>query len=87
MRSANTINPAPSPDASQIETAPHNIEAEQQLLGSILANNKTYDRVISIIQANHFFDPVHGRIFEVADASISSQSSGRINQRLCNTRL
>ena len=45
---------------------PHNIEAEQALLGALLVNNDVYDRVASIVQAAHFFDPVHARIFEVA---------------------
>ena len=49
---------------------PHNIEAEQQLLGAILTNNEVYDRVTSIIGATHFFDPVHARIFETAEARI-----------------
>ena len=45
---------------------PHNIEAEQALLGALLVNNEVYDRVASIVQPGHFFDPVHARIFEVA---------------------
>nr|WP_116132646.1 replicative DNA helicase [Tropicimonas sp. IMCC34043] len=49
---------------------PHNIEAEQQLLGAILTNNDIYDRVASILSAEHFFDPVHARIYEVASTRI-----------------
>jgi replicative DNA helicase len=45
---------------------PHNIEAEQALLGALLVNNDVYDRVASVVQAAHFFDPVHARIFETA---------------------
>ena len=45
---------------------PHNIEAEQALLGALLVNNDVYDRVASLVQAAHFFDPVHARIFETA---------------------
>ena len=30
---------------------PHNIEAEQQLLGAILTNNEVYDRIAAIISA------------------------------------
>jgi replicative DNA helicase len=43
---------------------PHNIEAEQALLGSILVNNVVYERVGEISQPAHFYDPVHGRIYE-----------------------
>ena len=45
---------------------PHNIEAEQALLGALLVNNDVFDRVAAIVQAEHFYEPVHARIFEVA---------------------
>ena len=53
------------------ELLPHNIEDEQQLLGAILTNNDIYDRVASILSAEHFFDPVHARIYEVASTRIA----------------
>jgi replicative DNA helicase len=53
------------------ETMPHSIEAEQQLLGALLTNNEVYDRVASIIKPQHFYDPVHQRIYETAVARIS----------------
>ena len=49
---------------------PHNIEAEQQLLGAILTNNDLFDRVSQVVQAAHFYDPVHALIFETAAARI-----------------
>jgi replicative DNA helicase len=45
---------------------PHNIEAEQALLGAILVNNEAMDRVSSFLDAIHFYDPLHQQIFEVA---------------------
>ena len=57
-------------DAGHTAALPHNIEAEQQLLGAILTNNDLYDRVSNLVSAAHFYDPVHGRIFEVAEARI-----------------
>ncbi|MCO6382425.1 MAG: replicative DNA helicase [Vannielia sp.] len=60
------------PEGSEAqETAPHNIEAEQQLLGAILTNNDIFDRVAMVISAEHFYDPLHARIFEVAAARIA----------------
>ncbi len=56
------------------ETLPHNIEAEQQLLGAILTNNDVYDRVASVINATHFYEPVHARIYEVAAARIAKNN-------------
>ncbi|CCB65262.1 MULTISPECIES: replicative DNA helicase [unclassified Hyphomicrobium] len=43
---------------------PHNIEAEQALLGAILVNNEALDRVSGFLSPDHFFDPLHARIFE-----------------------
>ena len=53
---------------------PHSIEAEQQLLGAILTNNDLFDRVASIVRAEHFYDPVHARIFETAAARIAKNN-------------
>ena len=47
-------------------TAPHNIEAEQALLGAILVNNEAHDRVSGFLLPEHFFDPVHAEIYETA---------------------
>jgi replicative DNA helicase len=53
---------------------PHNVEAEQALLGAILVNNDVFDKVNAIVQAEHFFDPVHRRIFEVAATRIQKNT-------------
>ncbi len=47
-------------------TAPHNIEAEQALLGAILVNNDAYYRVSDFLRAEHFLEPLHKQIYEVA---------------------
>jgi replicative DNA helicase len=53
---------------------PHNIEAEQALLGALLVNNEVYDRVAGIVTEAHFYDPVHGRIFETAARRIQKNA-------------
>ena len=45
---------------------PHNIEAEQALLGAILVNNEAFYRISDFLEPPHFFEPVHQQIFEVA---------------------
>ena len=45
--------------------APNNIEAEQALLGAVLVNNDAYYRVSDFLKSNHFYEPLHRRIFEV----------------------
>jgi len=57
-----------------VNEQPHNIEAEQALLGALLVNNDVYDRVSGIVNDSHFFDPVHGRIFEVAARRIQKNA-------------
>ena len=44
--------------------APHNAEAERQLLGAILVNNETYYRVSDFLDPHHFFVPPHQDIYE-----------------------
>jgi replicative DNA helicase len=60
------ILPRPVPETPVFREAPHNLEAEQALLGAILVNNEAVDRVSSFLKPQHFFDPLHGRIFETA---------------------
>jgi replicative DNA helicase len=45
-------------------TPPVNYDAEQALLGALLANNLVYDRVNEFLRPEHFADPLHGRIYE-----------------------
>ena len=61
-------------DPQRSELIPHSIEAEQQLLGAILTNNEVYDRIAAIINAGHFFEPVHSRIFELSAARIGKNN-------------
>jgi len=47
-----------------LRVQPHNLEAEQALLGAILVNNEAFHRVSEFLRAEHFFEPVHARIFQ-----------------------
>lgn len=53
-------------EAASFRTPPHNIEAEQALLGAILINNDAFDRVSDFLQAAHFSEELHRRIYEVS---------------------
>jgi replicative DNA helicase len=61
----------PAPPAQPGRTTPHNLEAEQALLGAILFDNETFNRITSLLQDKHFYDPVHGRIFAACADLIS----------------
>src|ERR671913_1008360 len=52
--------------------APNNIDAEQALLGAILVNNDAYYRVSDFLEAGHFFEELHRRIYEVATSLIKA---------------
>jgi replicative DNA helicase len=54
----------------QFRTAPHNIEAEQALLGAILVNNDAFYRVSDFLDPEHFSEELHRRIFEIAQSLI-----------------
>ena len=66
--------PSGSSDAEgqdvEYRTSPHNIEAEQALLGAILVNNEACDRVSAFLEPEHFYEPLHARIYEAAAALI-----------------
>ena len=58
------VDPLSARAPAGFRTQPHNIEAEQALLGAILINNEAYHRVSDYLRPEHFYEPVHGRIFE-----------------------
>jgi replicative DNA helicase len=57
----------PQPAAEPaFRSPPHNIEAEQALLGAILVNNEAFYRVSDFLEPRHFFEPIHQQIYELA---------------------
>lgn len=60
----NAVHPRPDPLFGQaMRVPPANLEAEQALLGALMANNKAYDRVSEFLEPRHFADPLHGAIY------------------------
>jgi replicative DNA helicase len=53
------------PETPAYRIPPHNIEAEQALLGAILVNNDAFDRVSDFLLPAHFSEELHRRIYEV----------------------
>jgi replicative DNA helicase len=53
------------PASESGRTPPHNMEAEQALLGAIIINNEAYYRVQDFLEPKHFFEPINGQIFEL----------------------
>lgn len=59
----NTFGESPLIGLSQ-RLPPSNMQAEQALLGALLANNRAYERVSEFLEAAHFVDAIHGRIYQ-----------------------
>ncbi|MEQ1890515.1 MAG: replicative DNA helicase [Alphaproteobacteria bacterium] len=57
-------NLAALPGGVAYRSPPSNVEAEQALLGAVLVNNDCFHQLSSFLEAVHFYDPVHARIFE-----------------------
>jgi len=51
-------------------TPPHSLEAEQGVLGVLLYDNNAYDGLLVRLQAGHFFDPFHQRLFQAIESRI-----------------
>jgi replicative DNA helicase len=67
---SNVLKLAPDATAPAYRTAPHNIEAEQSVLGAILVNNDAFYRVSDFLEPKHFFEPIHEVIYETASSLI-----------------
>src|SRR3972149_1782596 len=66
------ILPGPGPQTPVFREAPHNLEAEQALLGAILVNNEAIDRGSNFLKPGDFYDALHARIYEAAEKLIWS---------------
>ncbi len=58
-------------EAAASDFVPHNIDAEQAILGAILSDNECLHRVEDVLRSEHFYDPIHGRIFDAARALVN----------------
>jgi replicative DNA helicase len=73
------------PDAAAgFRVLPHSLEAEQALLGAILVNNEAYHRVADYLRAEHFYEPVHARLFDAVHRRVAD---GRLADAVTLKRL
>lgn len=57
------------PDAPP-ESPPHNLEAEQALLGALMFENDTFVAIDGIVAARDFYEPFHQRLFKAISEDI-----------------
>src|SRR6476646_5817774 len=58
IRIAESAEPAPT------AALPQNVEAEAALLGALMIDNRLVEDVQLKLKPHHFFEPLHGRIYE-----------------------
>lgn len=49
----------------EIKVPPHSIEAEQSVLGGLMLDNTSWDKVVELIRESDFYRPNHRLIFGV----------------------
>ncbi len=64
LKESSNVTRLPGAEDIRLREPPHNFEAEQALLGAILVNNAAYQRVAEFLRAEHFADPLHGKLFD-----------------------
>lgn len=62
--------PASRQSGAQARELPNNLQAEQNFLGALLLDNTISDKSDLPLIAEHFYDPLHARIFETAQRII-----------------
>src|SRR3981189_799131 len=67
---SNVLKLAPDSGTPAYRSAPHNIEAEQALLGAIVRNNDAFCGVSLFLEPKPFFEPIHQTIFETAGSLV-----------------
>jgi replicative DNA helicase len=65
----------PTPTAAgEARQLPRNVEAEAAFLGAMLIDNRVVEDLPVQLQADHFFEPMHGRIYQQAMTLIERNS-------------
>src|SRR5882672_774184 len=54
-------------DQDVIRQLPYDVDVEQALLGAILIDNYALERVSTVLKPEHFYDPLHQRLFDAIE--------------------
>ena len=49
---------------------PHSIECEQTIIGILLYDNLSYEKIENLVKKDHFYDPIHSELFHVITSCI-----------------
>jgi replicative DNA helicase len=56
---------------AEAPSLPHNLEAEQALLGALMFDNAVFERLPDRLRGAHFYEPFHQRLFDQIAGSIT----------------
>ena len=70
MALAPALDLRPAHNDAAIPHAPANIEAEQALLGAVLYDNAAFERIGDFLQARHFYEPFHQRLYAAIETHL-----------------
>ena len=59
-----------STDPLSINAMPHNLEAEQALLGALMFDNGVFERLSDRLRGTHFYEPFHQRLYDAIEDHI-----------------
>jgi replicative DNA helicase len=63
-KAAEAMHPSEEKEGHGYKLLPHNLEAEQGLLGALLVDNRALEKVSDFLKPEHFYAPAHQRIYE-----------------------
>jgi replicative DNA helicase len=66
----NAFAPVAFSDPTSVSSLPHNLEAEQALLGSLMFDNAVFERLSDRLRGSHFYEPFHQRLYEAIEDHI-----------------
>jgi replicative DNA helicase len=56
-----------TPELPIVSAPPHNLEAEQALLGALMFDNGVFERLSDRLKGSHFHEPFHQRLYEAIE--------------------
>ena len=66
---------------------PHNLEAEQGLLGALLVDNRALEKVSDFLKPKHFYAPAHQRVYDAISKMTERGQRNVMHDRLARSLL
>ena len=80
---AEVIRIAESAPEPGIQALPQNVEAEAALIGALMIDNRLVEDVQLKLRPDHFFEPLHARIYEAILRMTDANRVANASPRAC----